>query len=73
MKIIFDFEGFRKDIRVKRLIEKEENLTKAAKKISVSRSTLWRCENGEMPDLMTYAKLCKWLNIPMEKHFKADK
>jgi DNA-binding XRE family transcriptional regulator len=73
MKITFDFDGFRKEIRTKRLIEKEENLIKAAKRIGISRSTLWRCENGEMTDLMTYAKLCRWLNIPMDKHFKESK
>jgi transcriptional regulator with XRE-family HTH domain len=34
----------------------------AALDADVSRATLSRVENGHMPDLVTFAKLCKWLN-----------
>lgn len=73
MKLKFDFEGFRKDIRTKRLIEDEQPIGKTLSEIGISRATLWRCETGNVPDLMTYAKLCKWLDISMDKHFKKQK
>lgn len=34
----------------------------AALEAGVSAATLSRVENGHMPDLETFAKLCKWLN-----------
>lgn len=73
MELKFDHEGFRKDIRTKRLITNEQPIEKTLSQIGISRATLWRCETGTFPDLMTYAKLCKWLNIPMDKHFKKAK
>ncbi|NTJ08705.1 helix-turn-helix domain-containing protein [Rhizobium lusitanum] len=33
----------------------------AAKEIGVSPATLSRIENGNVPDLMTFAAICKWL------------
>jgi len=35
----------------------------AAKEIGVSPSTLSRIENGHLPDLETFKKICDWLNI----------
>jgi transcriptional regulator with XRE-family HTH domain len=34
----------------------------AAAEADVSTATYSRVENGHMPDLATFAKLCKWLN-----------
>jgi len=34
----------------------------AAIEAGVSSATLSRVENGHMPDLETFAKICKWLN-----------
>ncbi len=34
----------------------------AAAEAGVSTATYSRVENGHMPDLATFAKLCKWLN-----------
>jgi transcriptional regulator with XRE-family HTH domain len=34
----------------------------AAKEIGISPATLSRIENGHMPDLATFAEICKWLN-----------
>jgi transcriptional regulator with XRE-family HTH domain len=34
----------------------------AALEAAVATSTFSRVENGHMPDLKTFAKLCKWLN-----------
>jgi len=33
----------------------------AAAEVGVSQATLSRVENGHMPDLETFAKICKWL------------
>jgi transcriptional regulator with XRE-family HTH domain len=34
----------------------------AAADVGISSATLSRVENGHMPDLETFAKICKWLN-----------
>jgi transcriptional regulator with XRE-family HTH domain len=33
----------------------------AAEEVGISSATLSRVENGHMPDLETFAKICKWL------------
>jgi transcriptional regulator with XRE-family HTH domain len=38
-------------------------LREAAKIIGVSPATLSRIENGKIPDLDTFSKLCKWLEL----------
>ena len=35
----------------------------AAREIGVSAATLSRIENGKQPDLDTFAKLCRWLEV----------
>lgn len=34
----------------------------AATDVGISPATLSRVENGHMPDLVTFAKICRWLN-----------
>lgn len=34
-----------------------------AKEIGISHATLSRVERGFMPDLETFTKICKWLNV----------
>ena len=34
----------------------------AAAEVGISQATLSRVENGHMPDLATFAKICKWLD-----------
>ena len=34
----------------------------AAEEVGISSATLSRVENGHMPDLETFAKICKWLD-----------
>lgn len=49
-----------------RLIAKkrgDRGLRAAAKEIGVSASTLSRVENGYLPDLENYQKICAWLGI----------
>lgn len=35
----------------------------AAAEVGVGAATLSRVENGQMPDLQTFAKICKWLEL----------
>jgi len=35
----------------------------AAAEIGTSPATLSRIENGQIPDLETFSKICKWLNV----------
>lgn len=39
-----------------------KGIREAAKEVGVSPSTLSRVENGHIPDLETYRKICIWLN-----------
>lgn len=38
----------------------------------ISASTLSRIEQGKMPDLDTFMRLCDWLEVNPEKFFKSD-
>jgi len=38
-------------------------LREVAKDIGISAATLLRVENGRMPDLGTFGKVCKWLDV----------
>jgi transcriptional regulator with XRE-family HTH domain len=50
----------------------ERGLRETAKEIGdISVSTLSRVENGNLPDIDTYIKLCKWLNVSID-FFTAD-
>jgi transcriptional regulator with XRE-family HTH domain len=35
----------------------------AAAQVGIGAATLWRVENGQMPDLQTFAKICRWLEL----------
>ena len=41
----------------------EKGIRAAAKEIGISPSTLSRVENGHLPDLENYRKICVWLGI----------
>ena len=41
----------------------DQGIRAAAKEISLSPSTLSRIENGHLPDLETFKKICDWLNV----------
>jgi ribosome-binding protein aMBF1 (putative translation factor) len=64
----FHYKTFAQAICDKREVEKL-SLRDLGATIGVSASTLSRLENGEMPDLLTYAKLCFWMNVAMNKFF----
>ncbi len=41
-------------------------LRELAKLIDVSAPTLSRIENGHLPDIDTYMRICKWLEVPTD-------
>ena len=47
----------------KRIVEHRRpmGVREAAKTIGIGSATLSRIENGQVPDLETFAKICKWL------------
>lgn len=38
-------------------------IREAAREIGISSATLSRVENGKLPDLESFSKICRWLNI----------
>lgn len=42
-------------------------IREAAKQIGISPATLSRCENENVPTLISYVNICKWLKVSMEK------
>lgn len=70
MKLIFDNAAFSKAIKQYRIIELDYDLRTVAKKLGISAATLSRLENQGVPDLLTYAKVCKWLGVGMNKFIK---
>lgn len=64
----FNQTAFVADVNFKRSQELY-TLRDAAEEIGISASTLSRICGGKMPDLMTYGKICKWLDEPTDKYF----
>jgi transcriptional regulator with XRE-family HTH domain len=51
----------------------KKGLRETAKEIGdISPSTLSRVEQGKVPDLDTFTKLCNWLNVAPENFFDSD-
>ncbi len=48
-----------------KVLEKREDrgVREVAKEIGVSPATLSRVERGNLPDLETFGKICRWLNV----------
>lgn len=42
-----------------------QGIRAAAKEIGISPATLSRVENGHLPDLENFQKICKWLGVDM--------
>ena len=66
--VFYDSESLKKDLRLKRIIELELNMDACAKIIGISKSTLSRVENGNMPDLLTFFKIIKWLETDIKEY-----
>lgn len=72
IKTVWNGEWFLKELKQKRLVEDNIDMRSLAKKINISPSTISRCENGHMPDLDSYAKLCHYIGQPMDAFIKID-
>lgn len=68
--VFYDSESLKKDLRLKRIIELELSMDACAKKVGISKSTLSRVENGNMPDLLTFFKIVKWLGNDIKEYIK---
>lgn len=44
----------------------KQGLRAAGKEIGISAPTLSRIEQGNLPDIETYVKLCEWLKVPTD-------
>ena len=67
MKITFDVKSFSRLIKTKRTIESNLRMKDVSKAIDVSVPTISRLERGKTPDVLTFYKVCKWLEVPMHK------
>ncbi len=70
MSTTLDTDKFSKMIKSKR---GGKGLRVLAKEISISPSTLSRIEQGNLPDIDTYLKLCNWLEVSSEYFLKKNK
>lgn len=73
MNITWNGDQFSKMVKQKRLIEDNIDMRTLSKEIDVSPATISRCENGKMPDLSSYAKLCYYIGAPMDSFFSLEK
>lgn len=60
----FNSAKFSKAVKVKRIIEQCITMRTLAKKIKVSAATISRTENGLMPEMINFLRLCSWLEVP---------
>lgn len=58
-----DVAAFSSMIKSKRA---NRGLREVAKEIGISVSTLSRVENGNLPDMDSYFKICKWLEVSID-------
>jgi transcriptional regulator with XRE-family HTH domain len=72
MKVIWNGEQFSKQLKQKRLIDEDTDMRSLAARIDVSAATISRCENGKMPDLVSYTKLCYYIGQPLDYFIKVD-
>jgi len=70
MDVIWNGKQFSKQLKQKRLIDDDIDMRTLADRIDVSAATISRCENGEMPDLKSYAKLCHYIEKPLDMFVK---
>lgn len=71
--LVFDSEKFSKVLRVKRRAELNITLREAEEVSGIGYATLSRCENGGIPDLITYARLCQWASLDLKAFFVEEK
>lgn len=73
MNYKFYSQEFSKQVKTKRVIELNIGLREVAKKSKVSAATLSRIENGNIPDMESLLKVCKWLQVSPSNFFISSK
>ena len=58
--------SFSEALLTKRVVKLRIDLRLAAQLIGISYATLSRLENKKIPDVITFAKCCKWLGMKMD-------
>lgn len=75
MRQRFKNDLFAKHMREKRVIDTKNDISislrSASKQNGIKFMTLSRIENGNKPDLETFATACKWMGKPMNIYFKS--
>lgn len=66
---MFDKKYFSERVKAKRWRERT-SLREVSIETGVSAPTLSRMENENLPDIETFAKLCKWMKVNPGKFFK---
>ncbi len=66
--VIYDRESLKRDLKTKRVIDLGVSMEVCSKQIGVSKPTLSRIENGNMPDLITFFKIIRWLGSDAKKY-----
>jgi ribosome-binding protein aMBF1 (putative translation factor) len=67
MKHIFDGKNFGKRVKMQRVINDGVDMRELSKQLKLSPATISRCENGKMPDLLTYATFCKYIGASLNE------
>ena len=70
--LYYDSESLKKDLRTKRIIQLNISMDLCARNIGISKSTLSRVENGNMPDLLTFFKILNWLGNDFKNYIKCN-
>lgn len=67
MKHIFDGKNFGKRVKMQRVINDGVDMRDLSNRLKLSPATISRCENGKMPDLLTYATFCKYIGASLNE------
>lgn len=73
MKLKYEGKLLAAYMKAQRLVDKQNDISislgSAAKQTGISKPTLSRLEKGGMPDALTLAVICKWIDKPMDLFF----
>ncbi len=71
MKFKFNVQKFGEELAMFRITKKKMTAREVQSQIGVAASTISRCERGiYLPDMITFGKLCSWMNKEPNIFFK---